>query len=83
MARGVGHARQGACMVGGVHGGEGHAWQGVCMGRGHVWWGTCMAEACMSCMPPTLRDTVGQCTGGTHPTGMHSCLQKMLHHTLD
>ena len=22
-----------------------------------------------------LRDTAGQCAGGTHPTGMHSCLK--------
>ena len=27
----------------------------------------------MVCTPPTLRDTAGQCVGGTHPTGMHSC----------
>ena len=38
--------------------------RGVCMAGGHAW------HAC----PPTLRDTVSQCTGGTHPTGMHSCL---------
>ena len=23
--------------------------------------------------PPPLRDTAGQCAGGTHPTGMYSC----------
>ena len=27
----------------------------------------------MHAPPPTLRDTVGQCARGTHPTGMHSC----------
>ena len=29
--------------------------------------------ACMVFMSP-LRDTAGQCAGGTHPTGMHSCV---------
>ena len=27
----------------------------------------------MVCTLPLLRDTAGQCAGGTHPTGMHSC----------
>ena len=34
---GRGHAWQGVCMAGGVHG------KGVC-----AWWGTCVAEACMA-----------------------------------
>ena len=53
------HSR-GACMAGGVHGGDlcggGHAWQGVHGG------GTCMAGQ------------TATATYGTHPTGMHSCL---------
>ena len=66
-----GHAWQGACMAGGVHG-RGHAWQG-----GLEWWGTCMVggawiaggvwwEACMAGETATA-------AGGTHHTGMHSC----------
>ena len=44
-----GHAWQGACMAGGMHGIWGHAWQGVCMAggicnRGCAWQGGCMAE---------------------------------------
>ena len=43
-------------MAGGMHG------RGACVvGGGH---------ACHA--PPTPRDVVGQCAGGTHPTGMHS-----------
>ena len=62
---------QGSCMAGGMCGGgacvvgRGHAWQG-----GHACAGGC---ACHAHRPRTLRDTVGQCAGGTHPTGMHSC----------
>ena len=46
----------GACVVGGVHGEEGHAWHAF---------------------PPSrlLRDMVGQCAGGKHRTGMHSCFK--------
>ena len=67
----------GACMVkGGMHG-EG----GVCVAKGsmhgkvggHAWQrGVCVAKG----GPP--RDTAGQCAGGTHPTGMHSCCQSFL-----
>ena len=33
--------------------------------------GACVAHT----SPPTQRDTVGQCAGGTHPTGMrNACL---------
>ena len=42
----------------------GHAWQWACVAGGY---------ACHACLP-TLRDTVGQCAGGTHPAGMHSCI---------
>ena len=65
-----GHAWQGACVAGGqcgrgdVHGRVG----GACM-VGGVWQGVCMPHM----PPPTLRDMVGQCAGGTHPTGMYSC----------
>ena len=41
-----GHAWQGVCMAGGMHGGE-HAWQGACVA------GACVAGvACMPCTPP-------------------------------
>ena len=42
----------------------GRAWQWACVAGGY---------ACHACLP-TLRDTVGQCAGGTHPAGMHSCI---------
>ena len=49
-------------MAGEVHGG-GHAWQG------HAWQG----GVCGTYASLMQRDMVGQCAGGTHPTGMHSC----------
>ena len=50
-------------MVGDMHG------RGACMAGG-----MCGRGACMPCTaPPTLQDMVGQCSGGMHPTGMHSC----------
>ena len=46
--RGVGHAWQGVCMAGGMHGG-GCAWQGACMAGEHAWQGACMAGGvCMA-----------------------------------
>ena len=36
--------------------------EGVWMAKGGAWYAH-----------PPLRDTAGQCAGGTHPTGMHSC----------
>ena len=53
-----------AWQRGGMHGKGGHAWQrGVCVAKGrHAWYAR-----------PPLRDTAGQCAGGTHPTGMYSC----------
>ena len=56
----------GACVVkGGVHD------EGGMHGKGG---GACMAKGGMRGMhAPLLRDTAGQCAGGTHPTGMHSC----------
>ena len=63
----------GACIVswggmhgflGGVHGEGEHAWQ----------WGVCMAMGDMLGVHAPLRDVAGQCAGGAHPTGMHSCL---------
>ena len=53
----------------------GCAWQaglawGVCMTGGMWGRGMCGTHA----PPPTPRDTVSQCTTGTHHTGMHSCL---------
>ena len=54
----------GACVVkgvcvakGGMHGKRGGK-------GGHVWYAH---------PPALLRDTAGQCAGGTYPTGMHSC----------
>ena len=80
---------QGVCIAGGMcgrrggmHGregvhGRGHAWQGsmhdrgwVCMAGGHAWWGVHGRGVCMVGGPLTC----SQCVGGTHPTGMHSCL---------
>ena len=83
--RGRGHVWQrGACVAGGVHGrGWGHGWQGecawqgegVCMAGGHVWWGMRGGGCACHAHPPTLQDTVSQCAGSTHPTGMHSCFR--------
>ena len=63
-----GHAWQrGAYMAKG-----GHAWQsGVCMAKAGCAWRK--GEACMVCTAPPLRDIAGQCAGGRHATGMHSC----------
>ena len=68
--RGRGVRGWGVCMAGGVHGqgacvaGEVVHGGGPCMAGGCVWpGGACMAG-----------DMAGQCTGGMHPTGMHSCL---------
>ena len=72
-----------ACMVKGGMCGEG-GWGvcgkgGVCVAKGgmHGERGACVAKGGMHGMhtppPPLLRDTAGQCVGGMHPTGMHSC----------
>ena len=43
--------------------GWGYAWQGgACMSLGHVWQGACVAGETATAV------------GGTHPTGMHSCI---------
>ena len=79
------HGR-GACVAGGMHGRgacmDMHGW-GACMAcvwpgnvwpGGHVWpgcvwsWGVCGQGGMRD------EDTAGQCMGGTHPTGMHSCI---------
>ena len=46
--------------------------------RGHAWQGG--VHGMHAPHPPgrILRDTVGKCTGGTHPTGMHSCFSNNL-----
>ena len=77
-----GHAWQ----RGGMHGKGGHAWQrGACMVKGGCAWrkggvhgerGMCGEGGCAWYAPPDPRDTAGHCEGGTHPTGMHSCLLK-------
>ena len=48
----------------------GHAWSGGCVARG-----VCMASGGMHGQRGGMHDedTAGQCAGGTHPTGMHSC----------
>ena len=80
---------QGACVVGGMCG-RGHAWQGACMaeGGGCVAKGVCVVkEGCAwqgghawyaPSPPALLRDTACQCAGGTHPTGMHSCIKNAI-----
>ena len=70
-----GHAWWGCAWQGGMRG-RGRAWQ-VCVhgmvGGMHGVVGACMAGGMHATHTPrTLRDTVGQCAGGTHPTGMHS-----------
>ena len=57
--------RQGACMVGGMHG-RGCVWQGGMYGRGgrHAWRGG--GGACVAGEMATAAD-------GMHPTGMFSC----------
>ena len=85
MARGAcvaGKHAWGACMAGGMHGRGacrwwGPAWQGDRPVWQGAWWGVgaCMAGGVHAMhTSQTLRDTVGHCTGGTHHTGMHSCL---------
>ena len=64
MWQGGMHGKEGMCGRGGMHG------RGACMTGGHAWQGC----VCHACPPQTLRDTVGKCAGGTHPTGMYSCL---------
>ena len=72
-------------------GGGQHVWQGGMHGKGEVCVAGAMhgREACMvgACMaggmhamhaPLTLQDMVGQCVGGTHPTGMHSCCENII-----
>ena len=59
----------GACVAGGME------WGGVC-GQGGVRAGE---HAWYACPPPCgliMRDTVGQCAGSTHPTGMFSFYPK-------
>ena len=63
---------RGACMAGGVHGrgvcvAGGCAAGGVCIAGG-VWWGVCMARG------HAWQEKTVIAVGGTHPTGMHSCI---------
>ena len=69
-----GHVCQGVCMAGGMHGRDGHVWQGACMTEGHAWqggvygkWGCAWQEA----------GEMATAAEGTHPTGMHSCLNSL------
>ena len=66
-------------MAGGVHDGGHVWWEGCAWGGGARGRGACMAGgcACHTHPPWTPRDTVGQCTGGTHATEIHSCLDSI------
>ena len=74
MAGGVGW---GACMAGSMHGGAhgrgcvqwGHAWQG-CIVWGCAWQGVCEAWG------HVWQGRGATAVDGTHPTGMHSCINK-------
>ena len=59
-----------ACVKNSVHGGEGCAWQGVCMAGGHAWQGACMAGGRAW---QILRDTVNE-LAVCILLEMHSCL---------
>ena len=60
-----GHAWQGACAAGDMHGrgmhGGGNVWQG------DAWWGECVAGGAY------LAGKTAIAAGGTHPTEMHFC----------
>ena len=58
VARGKGHAWQGACVVGGMHG-----------GGGHVWWGACMVEG--ACVAGGMHGGGHACGGHVWQGGMH------------
>ena len=73
------HGWGGACVVGGWCVAGGCAWLGGMCG-----WGACMAGGMhgggmrgMHPLPPadTTSTAYGQPSGGTHPTGMHSCFK--------
>ena len=62
----------------------GCAWQGVCMAEGgHAWHGgmhgggACVAGVCMAGGPACVAGETTTVADGTHPTGMHSCLQSI------
>ena len=56
---------------GGVHG-KGGVWEGVC-GRGHVWQGG-MCGVGVHGRGGMRAGEMATEAGGTHPTGIHSCL---------
>ena len=60
----------GVCMV---KGGAFMAKGGMCSEGGHAW-----QRGGMHGIHPPLRDMASQCTGGTHPTGMHCLLNVKL-----
>ena len=90
------HAWQGVCMEGGhawqggMHGG-GMCGRGACVAGGMCGRGACVVggmhgrgHACHGYTPPpTPQDTVSQCAGGMHPTGMYSCLLNVNDHESD
>ena len=62
-----------ACMVGAC------AWQGVYMaggmcGGGHAWQGSTCGRGCVHGTGVCVAGKIAIAAGGTHPTGMHSCL---------
>ena len=70
----------GVCVAGGMHGQGVHGQGGTCMaGGGHVWLGGMHGGGMrgMHPLPPadTTSTAYGQPSGGTHPTGMHSCFK--------
>ena len=77
-----GHVWQRVCMAGGMHGGgvrgRGHAWKGAWKGgvhgRGHVWQEGMCGRGDMCGKGACMAGKTAIAAGGTHPTGMHSCL---------
>ena len=67
------HVWQGACMAGVCAWKGGHVWQGACMAGGHAW-----QEGAWHAWPPADTMRYVQLAGGTHPTGMHSCIVNVI-----
>ena len=72
-----GHVWQRVCMAGSMHGGGVHgrgAWKGGVHGRGHVWQEGMCGRGDMCGRGACMAGKTAIAAGGTHPTGMHSCL---------
>ena len=50
---------------------------GECLPSGVSVYGRCLSRGCLArgCLTPLDTTGYGKQAGGTHPTGMHSCLQ--------